>query len=144
MILVIEDDAVDQTVIHRIVRSELPEVSFVVARDGAEAIEVLRDPAVKERVRLVLLDMQLPKLSGLEVLETLGGHNALVGVPIVAISASENPEFVKRAYELGARSFLTKPTDYAEYSTMVRHAAVYWLRMNLSVHSSKIAAQRSW
>ena len=130
MVLIIEDDETDEAIIRRVLAKATPEARVVSASDGNGALLALRSDSLRQDIRLILLDLQLPKVSGLEVLERLHADPGIHGVPIVVLSSSSRPADVQEAYRLGARSFVVKPIDFAEYTEMLKHAVIYWLKFN--------------
>ena len=106
-----------------------------VARDGAEALEYLQyqgqhadrpqgDPAV------VLLDLKLPKVDGLEVLEKVKSDPALRHIPIVMLTSSREEADVVRSYELGVNAFVVKPVDFNEFFEAIRELGIFWAILN--------------
>jgi CheY-like chemotaxis protein len=108
--------------------------SLRVARDGREAIELLRDyttasPATS-RLGLMLLDLKMPFVSGLEVLEWVRTVSALRALPVVVFSSSEQESDIASAYRLGATSFLVKPSQPDQLLEMMRAIDAYWFAQN--------------
>jgi len=125
-ILVVEDDPDDRLFIgEALERAGFPGRALF-AEDGAAALERVkgRPPA------LVLLDLMLPKLGGLDVLSRLrqDGH----GMPVVIFTSSRLPADVKRAYALGANSYVSKPVEPEAFAAALKAVATYWLEVNLS------------
>jgi CheY-like chemotaxis protein len=111
-----------------------------IARDGREAIELLREyttaATTGPRLGLVLLDLKMPYVSGLEVLEWVRTVPALRALPVVVFSSSEQEADIEAAYRLGATSFLVKPSQPDQLLEMVRAINVYWFAQNrLPIHS---------
>jgi CheY-like chemotaxis protein len=109
---------------------------MVVVRDGQEAIDYLflrgeyagRDPDVLPSV--VLLDLNLPKLSGLEVLRQLRGDERTRRLPVVVLTTSKEEKDVIGSYELGANSYVRKPVDFAQFLDAAKQLGLYWLVLN--------------
>jgi CheY-like chemotaxis protein len=105
--------------------------------DGQEAVEYLNgDSPFDDRVRyplpgLVLLDLNMPRLNGFDVLKWVRAQAGLCRVPIVVFTSSEQPGDVNRAYELGANSYLVKPPALTDLQRIARHLGDYWLQINL-------------
>lgn len=108
---------------------------ILVVRDGAEALDFLYrqgehadraagDPAV------VLLDLKLPKVDGLEVLEKIKGDAALRHIPIVMLTSSREEQDVVRSYELGVNAFVVKPVDFNEFFQAIRDLGIFWALLN--------------
>jgi DNA-binding response OmpR family regulator len=135
-ILVIEDDPNDARVIRNTLAEVSPQSKVVVVGDVDEAFRYLtRDGSGSEFQRsptpsLVILDLGLPRKSGLTFLEWLRGQESLAGLPTIVLTGSESPDHVARAYALGAKSYLVKSASLPEFAETVRWVARYWLRLN--------------
>ena len=128
-ILLVEDNADDEQLTLRAMRqSEVPNI-IRVARDGAEALDHLFAPNAK-LPDLILLDLKLPKVSGLEVLQKIRGESATRGLPVVVLTSSDEEKDIVESYNLGANSFIRKPVDFDEFIDAVRQLGLYWLSMN--------------
>ncbi len=102
-----------------------------VARDGAEALDQLFGPNAGVRLPdLVLLDLKLPKVSGLEVLQKIRSVERTRGLPIVILTSSDEERDIVESYNLGANSYIRKPVDFDEFIDAVRQLGLYWLSMN--------------
>lgn len=105
-------------------------------KDGVEALDALhgRNAHAGRRSRplpgLVLLDLNLPKLSGLEVLEAIKTDPVLRVIPVIMLTTSGRDDEVKKSFELGANSFVTKPVQFAQFSEKIRQIEMYWLLVN--------------
>lgn len=136
LILLIEDNIDDERLTLRALRKNNIMNEVVVACDGQEAIDYLfgtgsftgRDLSVMPAV--VVLDLKLPRLSGLEVLKRIRDDERTRRLPVVVLTSSEDSTQVEASYALGANSFIQKPTDPAEFSEMVLQVAMYWLLLN--------------
>jgi CheY-like chemotaxis protein len=130
-ILLIEDNSDDEQLALRAMRqSEIPNIVRV-ARDGAEAIDLLFGNHVGPcHPDLVLLDLKLPKISGLEVLERIRKADATRTIPVVILSSSDEEGDISQSYHLGANSYIRKPVDFEEFIDAVRQLGSYWLSVN--------------
>ena len=130
-ILLVEDNADDEQLTLRAMRqSEVPNI-IRVARDGAEAIEALFGAGTNGRLPdLVLLDLKLPKVSGLEVLQRIRNEERTRTLPIVVLTSSDEERDIVESYNLGANSYIRKPVDFDEFIDAVRQLGLYWLSMN--------------
>ncbi|MFI5345431.1 MAG: response regulator [Elusimicrobiota bacterium] len=109
------------------------------ARDGEEALDLLfgaESPSCAPK--LILLDMRMPRVDGLEVLAALRKDPRTKAVPVVILTSSNRAEDVARCYELGANSYIVKPAGFEEYSAAVVGAGSYWLTWNRSVETPLI------
>lgn len=132
-VLLVEDDPNDAFVALRAIR-RVGVDSVQVAKDGVEALEVLGllpgDHAAEARPRLILLDLQLPRLGGFEVLRELRRHDATRDIPVVVVSTSTRREDVQAAYRLGANSYVVKRADLERPGGYFADAVEYWLNVN--------------
>jgi CheY-like chemotaxis protein len=128
-ILLAEDDDNDVRITLRAIDKGELEASVSVVRDGQEAIDFLRRVgpfAEARRPDLVLLDMNLPKLNGIEVLRTSKGDPELRAIPVLMLTTSQRQEDVATAYALGASAFITKPIRFSRFVEVIRDLATYW------------------
>lgn len=113
---------------------------LVVAYDGEDALDWVfgtgrfEGRRVEDRADLVLLDLRLPGLNGLEVLKRIRSDERTSMVPVVMLTVSRNSRDIESAYRLGANSFLVKPVDFNEYTGLVESICYYWLRLNQSAY----------
>lgn len=126
-ILLVEDSADDVTLTLRALSHHNLANHVHVARDGAEALDYL---AEMPQPRVVLLDLKLPKLSGLEVLERMKSDEATKTIPVVVLTSSREEPDIARAYELGANSYIVKPVDFEQFVQAISDAGLYWLVLN--------------
>jgi two-component system response regulator len=132
-ILLVEDNPDDEELTLRALRHAKIANDVVVARDGSEAIEHLlgddgRDPATLPAV--VLLDLKLPKLSGIDVLRRLRADPRTKLLPVVVLTSSSEDEDMLRSYECGANSYVRKPVEFAAFAAAVAQLGVYWMLLN--------------
>jgi len=134
-ILLVEDSPDDVDLVIRALRQGNLTNEVHVARDGVEAIEYLL-PASHEEERdlplLMLLDLKLPKISGLEVLKRVRADERTHLLPVVILTSSREEQDVLAGYELGANSFVTKPVGFAPFADAVQQLGLYWLLINES------------
>lgn len=134
-ILLVEDNPDDEFLVLRALRKHRVSNRVHVVRDGEEALDFLfargaYEHLTSNRLKLVLLDVKLPKLSGLEVLAEVKKHPATRHIPIVLLTSSQMQEEMLRAYVGGANSFLQKPVDFDHFDELIRHVGYYWMHVN--------------
>ncbi len=135
MILLVEDNPDDEALTLRAVRKNMPH-GIVVARDGAEALEFLfgtgrygdRDLTVNPL--LVLLDLKLPKVNGLEVLRRTREDARTRSIPVIVFTSSTEEQDILDSYRLGANSYIRKPVDYGQFCQDMKQVMHYWLGVN--------------
>ena len=131
-ILLVEDNADDEQLTLRAMRqSDIPNI-IRVARDGAEALDKLFGAAETRLPDLVLLDLKLPKVNGLEVLQKIRADERTRTLPVVVLTSSDEERDIIESYELGANSYIRKPVDFDQFIDAVRQLGLYWLSMNRS------------
>ena len=132
-ILLVEDNPDDvELTLHALRRAQVAS-PVLVARDGAEALEILfgGGSALRgRRPRIVLLDLKLPRVSGLEVLERIRGEASTRTLPVVVLTSSGEERDVARAYALGANSYVVKPVEFEKFVAAVGEVGTYWLVRN--------------
>lgn len=136
IILLVEDNPHDEQLTRRALKKSNVTNPVVVAHDGVEALDYLfarghhatRDPAAMPEV--ILLDLKLPKLDGLDVLKALRAHQATQLLPVVVLTSSVEEQDLVRSYRLGANSYVRKPVDFVHFIDVVRQLGVYWLQLN--------------
>ncbi|MBT0892842.1 response regulator [Geobacter hydrogenophilus] len=137
MILLVEDNSDDEALTIRALKMNNLLNEIVVARDGAEALDFLfgtgayagRDTT--NMPELVLLDLNLPKLSGLDVLKRIRSDARTQLLPVVVLTTSDEDRDRVDSYRLGANSYIGKPVNFEEFSKSVRQLGVYWLALNI-------------
>ncbi len=138
-ILLIEDNKDDEALTLRALRKNNILNDVVIVRDGAEALDYLfvrgvhagRDPEILPQI--VLLDLNLPKVSGLSVLRQLRADERTRLLPVVVLTSSKEDEDIIESYELGANSYIRKPVEFARFSEAVKTLGLYWLLLNESM-----------
>ena len=136
VILLVEDSQRDEELALRALRKNNIKNEVVVARDGAEALDYLfatgayagRNTA--ELPTVVLLDIKLPKIDGLEVLRRLRADERTKLLPVVLLTSSKEDKDRLAGYTSGANSFVRKPIEFAEFSDAIRQLGLYWLILN--------------
>ena len=130
-ILLVEDNPMDVDLTKRALRRHRLASDLMIARDGEEAINMIaRWEAGEVAPGLILLDLKLPRMSGLEVLARLKGHPAYASIPVVVLTTSRDDGDVKRAYQLGANSYIVKPVDFDKFLEVAAQIELYWTVLN--------------
>lgn len=136
VILLVEDNPRDEELTLRALRKSNVLNEIVVARDGVEALDYLfgrgkyadHHPGVLPQV--ILLDLKLPKMDGLEVLAEIRKNQSTKMVPVVILTSSVEEQDLVTGYDLGVNSYIRKPVDFNQFTEAVRHLGMYWLLMN--------------
>jgi CheY-like chemotaxis protein len=125
-IVLVEDDVVDVMNLQRVMASERIAAKLFVASDGVEALELLRSTRVPSQRRLVLLDIDLPRMSGIELLREMRGDPALRTTPVVMLTTSREERDLTAAYDLHVAGYLVKPSVPADFVEVVAALNRYW------------------
>jgi len=125
-ILLIEDNAADVRLTVEAFKEARVANRLHVARDGVEAIRMLKEPATP-RPDLILLDLNLPRKDGREVLQEIKQDDALRHIPVVILSTSQAEQDILHSYRLGANAFITKPVEIDQFFEVVRSLDQFWL-----------------
>jgi CheY-like chemotaxis protein len=135
-ILIVEDNPLDLEMTLRGLRKANIANRIEVARDGAEALEFLfcegafAHRRIEDAPRLVLLDLKLPKVDGLEVLARLKGDPRTRAIPVVMLTSSKEQRDLVESYQLGVNSYIVKPVDFENFVAAARELGTYWLLLN--------------
>jgi len=139
-ILLVEDDANDEALMIHALRTRDVRTPVVVARDGVEAVGMLfggdrSEPGVPDPPlpHVVLLDLNLPRIGGLEILERIRANDRTALLPVVILSSSGEERDLTAGYRLGANSYVVKPIDFEALLDVVGGLGVYWTRINRSL-----------
>jgi len=136
VLLLVEDNSTDEKLTIRAFKKSGLANEIVVVRDGAEALDYLfvtgqyakRDPSVLPAV--VLLDLKLPRIDGLEVLRRIRANGPTKCLPVVILTASKEHEDIARGYSLGANAYVRKPVDFGEFAEATKTLGLFWLLLN--------------
>lgn len=138
IILLVEDDPDDEMLTVRALRKNRILNEVVVARDGAEALDYLfgegeyaeRDTSVMPQV--VLLDLRLPRVDGLEVLRRLRADERTRYLPVVVLTSSDEERDIVESYRIGSNSYIRKPIHFEQFTEAIRQLGLYWLVLNVT------------
>jgi two-component system response regulator len=135
-ILLVEDNADDELLTIRALKKNNIANEIIVARDGAEAIDFLFttedgiNTEANASLALIILDLNLPKIDGLEVLKRIKGDDNTKLIPIVVLTSSDEQTDMVSSYGLGANSYIRKPVDFNKFIEVAANIGLYWLVMN--------------
>jgi len=128
-ILLVEDNPEDLELALRALQRNKLANRIHVARDGAEALEFLRNGG-RQLPRVVLLDLKLPRVNGIQVLEAIRADERTRMLPVVVLTSSRESPDVRRCYELGVNSYIVKPVDFDAFVKAVAEVGLYWMLLN--------------
>ena len=136
-ILLVEDSADDEELTRRALKKNKIMNELVVARDGVEALEYMLGDGNHDSMHdknnlpaVILLDLKLPKIDGLEVLRRLRDNDATAHVPVVILTSSKEEQDIANAYKNGCNSYIRKPVDFVQFNAAVQSLGLYWLMLN--------------
>jgi two-component system, response regulator len=130
VILLVEDNPDDEALMRRAFRQSKLANQIEVARDGAEALAQLLGPERRPLPTLVILDLKLPKVDGLEVLRQVRAAERTRTLPVVVLTSSREEQDLIESYRLGANSYVRKPVDFVQFAAAVEALGLYWLVVN--------------
>jgi len=135
IVLLIEDNPSDEALTLRALKKNNIRNDVVVMRDGAEALEYLLGrhsdpPDARAMPQLVLLDLSLPKIDGLEVLRRIRADERTKLLPVVILTSSGEEQDIVRGYSLGANAYVRKPVDFVQFANAVLQLGLFWLIVN--------------
>ncbi len=134
-IMMVEDNPMDVDLTLQAFQEQGLSNPFIVCRDGEEALSFIdahgsaEDPQIPI---IILLDLRLPKVDGIEVLRQARQHPVWKQVPVIILTTSQQDTDIESAYQLGANSYIVKPVDFVKFTDVVRTIKVYWLLTNKS------------
>jgi len=136
-ILLVEDNPDDVALTLRAFKKNNIMNNVVVAKDGAEALDYLfctgeySDRDIEDTPQIILLDLKLPKVNGLEVLEKIRNNDRTKLLPVIILTSSKEQRDLLDGYSLGANSYIRKPVDFDQFIESVRQLGLYWLVLNI-------------
>jgi two-component system response regulator len=138
-ILLVEDNKDDEELTLRALKQNNILNNIIITRDGEEALDYLlcrgdfRDRDIDDIPQLILLDLKLPKLSGLDVLKKIRENSMLQYVPVVIMTSSSEEDDIVSSYRLGANSYVRKPVEFGNFTQAVQQLGLYWLVINQTI-----------
>lgn len=132
-ILLVEDNLQDIEIARRAFAKGRVKNELIVVRDGQEALDYLyhqgkhKDPATSPRPGMILLDLNLPKVGGMEVLQQIKKDETLKSIPVIVLTASPREEDVVRTYNLGVNTYIQKPVEFDNFMRVVHAVQEYWI-----------------
>jgi two-component system, response regulator len=135
-LLLIEDNQNDAELIIRALRKNQLANNLFVIDDGAEALDFFfckgkfSDRNIEHKPRVVLLDLKLPKVNGLEIIKSLKSNPKTASIPIVILTSSQEEPDIREAYRLGANSYVVKPLDFDQFVNAMTQVGMYWMLVN--------------
>jgi len=139
-ILLVEDNLNDELLAMHVFKKEKIANNIHVVRDGAEALEYIFCTGAYagrrfDNPKLILLDVKLPLVDGVEVLRQIRGDPRTRLVPVVMLTSSNEQRDIVEAYRLGVNSYIVKPVDFEQFNEVVKHLGYYWLLLNRHPHA---------
>lgn len=134
-ILLVEDNATDEELTIIALKKNKIKNKIRIARDGVEALEYLFGSVESETLKcfgplVILLDLKLPKINGLEVLRRIKEHPEAKKIPVIILTSSSEEKDIIESYHLGANSYIRKPVDFNQFTEAVNQIGTYWLMLN--------------
>ena len=123
-ILLIEDDAIEVMKLHRTISSKGLDHNIIEANNGVEALEILKNK--EELPDIILLDLNMPKINGIEFLSILKADEVLKYLPTIVLTTSQNHKDILECYKIGIAGYVIKPLKYQEYVEKIEKVLAYW------------------
>lgn len=135
-ILIVEDNPNDAEMAMRALKKNNLANNILIVGDGEEALDFIfargsyKEREIKARPKVILLDLKLPKIDGLEVLKEIKGNDATKIIPVIVLTSSREESDIISSYKLGVNSYIVKPVDFDKFVEAVRELGLYWLLLN--------------
>ena len=135
-ILLVEDNPHDAELTIRALKKHQAANNIVHLKDGAEALDFIfaegayKDRNIQNRPKVILLDLKMPKVDGIEVLKKVKGNNITRKIPVVVLTSSREDPDIDKCYELGANSYIVKPVEFNNFLKAIRDLGLYWKILN--------------
>lgn len=144
MILLVEDNEDDQILTIQALKDSNIQNEIIIANDGVEALDFLfgsgkyKDRDTSLMPQIILLDLKLPRVDGIEVLQQIRAHDCTKYLPVVILTSSREEQDMIKTYQLGANSYIRKPVDFMQFAEAIRQLGLYWLVLNELPPTKKI------
>jgi len=135
-ILLVEDNPADEELTVKALKKNNLANKLVIVRDGVEALDFLfaggnySKRNISNRPKLILLDLKLPKIDGLEVLKKIKSDDRMRAIPVVVLTSSNQEKDIVESYKLGVNSYLVKPIDFDNFTKSIAEIGLYWVLLN--------------
>ena len=135
-ILLVEDNAEDAELTIRALRKNNIPATVLHVKDGAEALEYIfctgkfADRNINVKPKLILLDLKMPKVNGIEVLDKIKSSEQTKAIPVVVLTSSKEDPDIEKCYQIGANSYIVKPVGFDNFTKAVSELGLYWLLLN--------------
>jgi two-component system, response regulator len=134
-IILVEDNMDDAALVIRALKKNNLANKMIHLKDGAEALEYIfgrpdQNDLLNKAPRVILLDLKMPKVNGMEVLEKVKSDPRTKSIPVVVLTSSAEDPDIKRCYDLGANSYIVKPVEFDNFTRAVSNLGLYWLILN--------------
>ncbi len=127
-ILLVEDDLIDQLTVKRALKELNISNPLLLAENGEEALDLLEDKQEEELPYLILLDINMPRMSGIELLEIIKQKERYKPIPVIILTTSKDEQDLKRSYEHSIAGYMLKPIKYKDYMELIRVIHNYWTK----------------
>jgi len=141
-IILVEDNQDDAILTKRALKAQNPSVNIVHLKNGEEALDFIfkgkefEGKKFSDNPKIILLDLKMPKVDGIEVLKRIKEDPVLKFTPVIILTSSSNDPDIKKTYEIGANSYIIKPIEFENFSKTVEKVGTYWLLLNKNFKSS--------
>ena len=131
-LLLVEDNPADAKLVLRGLKDFVSADKVHVAENGAQALEFIFGGGIEpgSRPKLVLLDLKMPRVGGIEVLEKMKSDPRTKSIPVVVLTSSNHDKDLERCYKLGANSYIVKPVDFDQFMKVIKEVGLYWILVN--------------
>jgi two-component system, response regulator len=139
-ILLVEDSASDAEMTISVLKKNNLTSKLLHVKDGVAALDFIfaegkySDRKIEDRPKVILLDLKMPKINGIEVLQKIRSDERTKTIPVVVLTSSKEDPDIKKCYELGVNSYVVKPVEFDEFKKVISNLGLYWMIVNQSPH----------